>query len=201
MADAIENQDVDLNNDAQETDVELEEGSDKQDQPKERRKFSPEEQLAIHKREAKKLEKQLGIADEPKPKSEERAKSSDLDYGQKAFLRSYDIKGSDELQLSRDWMNRTGDSLDSMVDDPIFQAKLGGLREARASAEAIPKSTKRATAPASDDVQTALARYRVNGEMPTDRALREKVLDAQLHHEKVGNAFSDSPIVHGGQQV
>ncbi len=162
-----------------------EEGVEETPEPKvEKPKRTPEEELDYFEGRANRLRKKLG-KDTPEKSSEKfTEKPSDLDYGQKAFLRSYDIKGPDELQLAKDWTKRTGDSLDVMVEDDIFLAKLSGLREAKASANAIPKGTKRSSIPARDDLSVALAEYEQTGKMPENRTLREQVLDAKIEREK-----------------
>lgn len=201
-----ENDHVEIENNEEELDLELDLESEvepEKEAPKEKRKFSPEEQLAIHERQAKKIRKELGInPEESRSKSEDKtSKSSDLDYGQKAFLKTYGIQGSDELALVKTFATRTGDDLDTIVSDDIFLAKLTNLREARESADAIPKSTRRSSAPVGDDLSVALTKYRTSGELPQDRTLREKVVDAQLVHERTGNAFSDTGIINSGQAI
>lgn len=127
-------------------------------------------------------------------------KTDDLGYGEKAFLRSYDIKGSDELALVKDWTKRTGDSLDAVVEDEIFLAKLGKLREARAATDAIPKGKSRGAQPPSDDVE--YWKQKIDSGSATladvpDVELRRKVLNSRIETEKVGNRFTNQPVVHG----
>ncbi len=192
-------QDVDLNN---EEVLETEEGEKEQPEKEvPKRKFTDEEQLAIHQREAKKLSKKLGKdVDEPKPQPKEKA-SSDLDLGTIAYLNSMvGLKGKDEVALAREYIANGKTALD-LPDNKFFKQDLENLREAKASADAVPKTTKRSSTPQGDDLSVAVAKYRTEGKLPEDRALREKVLDAQLHHEKAGNPFSDNPVVHGGSTL
>jgi hypothetical protein len=134
---------------------------------------------------------------EDAPAVEPTKQSSDLDYGQKAYLKTYGIAGSDELQLVREYQQRTGDPLDALVEDDIFQAKLGKLREARAAAEAVPKSTNRSQSSTHDDVDYWRGKIDAGQaslyDIP-DLAVRRKVLDARIEQEKSGSRFSDSPI-------
>ena len=194
-------QEMDTQETTEDLELDLEEDTGEEEEKPVKKEFSDEEKLARIERMRAKLLKKTG-RDVETPKPEEKAnKSSDLDYGQKAFLKTYGIQGSDELALAKTFMARTGDDLDTIVSDDIFLAKLNSLREARASSDAVPKSTRRSSAPVQDDLNVALAKYRSSGELPQERSLREKVLDAQLHHEKVGNSFSDSPIIQGGSVI
>ena len=173
-----------------------------EDKPAEKpkRKFSDEEQLAIHLREAKKLQKRLGVDEAPKSEEKAVSKSSDLDWGQKAFLKTYGVQGSDELALVKSYMARTGDELDTVVSDDIFLGKLGKLREARAVAEATPKGTKRSVQPAGDDLSVALAKYKDTGELPKETDLRRKVLNKYIEAEK-GSNFAPNSVIQGGSVI
>lgn len=191
MEDTNETQDVALENN-EEAPEETKESPNEADS----RLKELEAELAKYKRIAKREANKA--AKEEAPTKE--IKSSDLDYGQKAFLRSYDIKGSDELELVRNWMDRTGDTLDAIVDDEIFTAKLSKLREARAAADAIPKGTRRTQAPATDDVgywQGKLNSGQIQLADIPDVSIRRKVLNARIEQEKVGSRFSDNPVSMG----
>ena len=138
------------------------------------------------------------------PEKEPTEKSGDLDYGQKAFLRSYDIKGADELALVKNWMNRTGDDLDTMVDDTIFQAKLQGLRDAKRDAKAVadatPKNSRRPSIPTQNDEAYWVAKI-ASGDAKLidieDVILRRKVLNKQVEIQKSGDKFSSNSVVLG----
>lgn len=126
----------------------------------------------------------------------EPSKSDELGSGEKALLVAYGIKGKDELELAKTWMKRTGDDIDALIEDSIFQAKLGGLREAKASADAIPKGTKRSSSSSVNDVDYWLAK----GELPPDTAdnrdLRTKIVEEQYKREK-----DSSPFKVGGNKL
>jgi hypothetical protein len=135
------------------------------------------------------------VDSEPEPAVK---KLDDLGYGEKAFLNSrLSVKGADELQLVKDFMKRTGDSLDSLVEDDIFLAKLGKLREAKAAAEAVPKGKGRSSQPASDDVDYWKGKIDSGQATLNDIQnveVRRKVLNLRIEHEKTGSRFSDNPI-------
>lgn len=131
------------------------------------------------------------------PPASKEQKSDELDYGQKAYLKSFDIKGADELALVKNWIKRTGDELDVVVEDDIFQAKLTALREARASAEAVPKGTKRSGQAQGNGIDYWSEKYNSGTELndiPDEFQL--KVLNAKIAKEKsAGSNFSATPIV------
>ena len=135
------------------------------------------------------------------PKSKEdkpEAKSDDLDYGEKAFLRSYDIKGADEIALVKNWVKRTGDELDVAVEDEIFLAKLKSLRDAKASNDAIPKGRNRSTQPAQNDEAYWMAK--IDSGQATlkdipDVDIRRKVLNKRIEKEKSGSKFAPQSII------
>lgn len=157
-----------------------------------------EAKLARLKRQTAQLEKKLGIKNEVKSEIKKEQKSDDLDYGEKAFLRSYEIKGADEIALVKNWVKRTGDELDVVVEDEIFQSKLKSLREAKASADAIPKGKTRTTQQAQNDEQYWTAKIESGQAQLNDIEdvnMRRKVLNRRIEHEKSGNKFSSQPIV------
>jgi len=128
----------------------------------------------------------------------EQKTTDEFDYGEKAFLRSYNIKGADELALVKTWTKRTGDSLDAIVEDEIFQSKLKNLRDARASDEALPKSNRRGTAPAQNDESYWMSKIESGQNTLNDIEdvdMRRKVLNKRIEKEARGGKFSSNPIV------
>jgi len=126
---------------------------------------------------------------EVKPKVEnepdkEPSKSDELGYGEKAFLKTYSIQGSDELALVKSFQSRTGDDLDTIVSDDIFLGKLQSLRDARESANAVPKGKSRSGQTGVTDVDLAVAKFKEDGTFPEDFETRNKVVDAVTKEEK-----------------
>ena len=118
-------------------------------------------------------------------------KPSELTSGDKALLKSYlNIQGADELALVKNWMERTGDSLDNLIADDIFNARLNSLREAKASQEATP-TTKRGVVSSKDSVDFWIDKP--FEEVPDN--LRQDVLNAKLKKEKKESMFTDKPVV------
>lgn len=182
------------NSETQET-TETENPKDSEVKPKR----TPQEELKYFEGRAKRLRKQLGIEDSKETKAEIRESKSELGYGEKAFLRSYDIKGADEIALVKTWLNRTGDALDSIVEDEIFKSKLAGLREAKKSLEAVPKGNKRSSQGIQDESYWIA---KINSGQASlndieDTSLRRNVLNKKIEYERTGSKFSQQPIVKG----
>lgn len=191
------------NNEEIEETTEVEETEEEESKPKGEKKESkpkrsPEEELAYFEGRADRLRKKLGKNSETHEEKPSQ-KSDDLDYGQKAFLRSYDVKGADEIALVKSYM-ATGKSIDDIVENKHFKNDLSDLREARATRDATPKGSKRGTAPVGNDESSWLAKIE-NGSAKLgdieDVDMRRKVLNKQIEKEKVGSKFSPNGIVRG----
>src|SRR3990167_6284309 len=114
--------------------------------------------------------------------SKDPSKPSELDYGQKAFLKAYGISGSEELALIKQFQDR-GFGLDSIVEDDVFKAKLTNLREAKESQDAIPKGKGRSAQVASTNIDLAYAKFKESGEWPQDfdtaKKLKDKIVEME----------------------
>lgn len=185
-----ENQDVDLNNEDLELDLEEEsaEGEPEEvEQPKEEKhKFSPEEQLAIHERNAKKLRKLLGLNNvETKESKEKVAPTSDL--GEKAFLIANGLKEAGEQALAKKIMKETGKDAESVLETTYFQTELKHYREQKAAEDATPSGGKRSNNSSVDTVEYWIAK----GELPpaSEVELRRKVVNARMKKEESKSVF------------
>lgn len=173
MDEAIEKQDVDLeqNNESVEA---------QEDVKDEKPKRTPEEELKYFEGRAARLRKQLGV-DKPDEKPAEKPSSStgELDYGQKAYLTAtMNIKGSAEWALVREYL-ANGKSIDDLIDNRHFKNDLQDLRDAAEAKAATPTSTKRSGS-SGNDFEVALAKYEQSGELPKDFTLRAKIIDAKM---------------------
>src|SRR3990167_621675 len=145
-------------------------------------KRTPQEEYEYHKGRTERLAKKLGLKDEKveSVKNTSTDKPSDLDYGQKAFLKAYGISGSEELALIKQFQDR-GFGLDSIVEDDVFKAKLTNLREAKESQDAIPKGKGRSAQVASTNIDLAYAKFKESGEWPQDfdtaKKLKDKIVE------------------------
>jgi len=112
--------------------------------------------------------------------TEKKTDSSELDYGQKALLRAMGIKGPDELQLTKDYMKRTGLDIDALESDDIFQARLDKLRTTKANEIAAEGKSGRGNTN-TDQVAKILSTLGPNDPIPSNlpREIREKLVDAR----------------------
>jgi hypothetical protein len=192
-------QDEVIVDDVEDTNEEVEETSEEKAEVKTeaKPKRTPQEELEYFEGRAARLRKKLGTEAPGKiePKEAPTGKPSELDFGQKAYLKSYGVSGSDELTLVKQFQDR-GFALDTIVEDDVFISKLNSLREAKASADALPKSKPRSGATGVTDVDLAIAKYKENGELPKDFATRNKVVDA-ITKEESGDMFSGPSVIKG----
>jgi hypothetical protein len=139
-------------------------------------------------RQLKQVNKKLGI-DEEKP-SRTSKKSEGFDYGEKAYLTSNGIKGSDEHEFAQKLQKQTGLDLDSLLEDTYFQTKLNEFREQKATTNATPSGTKRSNNSSVDTVEYWIAK----GELPPkDQVeMRRKVVNARLKKEDSKGVFYNS---------
>jgi len=136
---------------------------------------------------------------EPEPQKES-SKPSEIDYGEKAYLRSaLDVKGADELQLVKEFKGKYGMSVEEMETDSVFLGKLNNLREARESQAAVPKGTKRSGQQGTTDVDIALAKYKETGKLPEDFKTRSEVVNKAAAQEEQEGMFSGPSVI--GPQV
>lgn len=181
MEENNDTQDVDLENN--ESDLETEDTTEEGSEDLEAQLKEAQAEAAKWKRIASKKDKKPEVESKETKESKPDNKPNELDFGQRAFLKSYGVAGSDELALVKQFQDR-GFALDSIVEDDVFLAKLGALREARASANAIPKGQKRSSQTAITDLDSAYAKFEETGELPSDFETRSKVIDKIVEKEK-----------------
>jgi len=186
---------VDFNN---EEDLEVEEGrtedksqDDSKEKSEEKPKETPEARVARLKRQLEREERKLGKAPEKtEPKSEKATKPSELGYAEKAYLVANGVKGAEETKLVEEFMANTGKTLDEIVESKFFQAELKDLRDSKASSEAVPKGSKRATASSKDSVDYWLAKGELPENTPDNQELRRQVVNARYNRETASSKFS-----------
>ena len=166
-------------------DTESEE-AEAEEKSKAKPKLSDEQQLAIHKRETKKLEKRLGLSE--KPKAEVRIeKSNEPDYGRIAYLKSEGITHSDDRKIVLDEAERLKLSLTDVVEMEHIKTRLQSNRDQREAQAGLPKGKGRTGGTTPHDVEYHLAK----GTTPDDQELAQKVVNARMKKES-NNKFSDS---------
>jgi hypothetical protein len=171
--------------DEDESEEGAEDKGDKPDKPTE----SLEDRRARLLRQLKQVDKKLGTSTEDKPAKTSK-KSDGFDYGEKAYLTSNGIKGSDEHEFTLKLQKQTGLDLDSLMEDTYFQSKLSEFRETRATANATPSGTKRSNNSSVDTVEYWIAK----GELPpvTETELRRKIVNARLKKDQTKGVFYNS---------
>lgn len=111
--------------------------------------------------------------------------SSELDYGKKAFLVASGIKGSKETELVEKIVSDTGKTIEQVLESKYFQAELSEMRELGKTEDALPKGSKRSGKSTQDTVEYWIAK----GELPTDRKLRQDVVNARIKKETDKSVF------------
>lgn len=141
--------------------------------------------------------------EEPKPKvdkqpAKESPQSDGLDYGQLAFYNTKPdvqrIESDEDVEFLQETIKETGKSQSSILNSKWFQSELQDRISARESANAVPKSKNRSGQTGVTDVDLAIAKYKETGELPSDFATRNKVVDA-VTKEESGELFSGPSVI------
>jgi hypothetical protein len=128
----------------------------------------------------------------PEKEPEKLIKKEGFDYAEKAYLKTSDVL-QDEFPLVQEIMASTGKTLDEVLESKYFRAEQKELREAKASAEAIPTGTRRSGQSAKNEVEYWLAKGQLP---PADQPeLRQKYVNAKLKAETSGNPFTPNPVI------
>ena len=172
-------QDVDLNNEADELDDVEEIPEEKEEaKPKDKPKRTPEEQLAYLEGRTQRLRKKLGLVEaRKKPEAKESDELSDAQY---AYLAAKGIEDEDDVDFIHTQMKKWDKTLREVLKDEDVQTKLKGIRIERDVKKAMPASTKRAGSGGTDNLDYWTAKYDQTGELPDDFDLRTAVIDAKV---------------------
>lgn len=147
-------------------------------------------ELDRHYKKHPELKKQESTPEETKPE-----KSSEFDYGQKAFLIANGIKEADEIDLVKKIMGETGKDLENVLGSTYFQTELKTFREDRATASATPSKTKRSAQNDTNSVDYWIAKGELPPNTPENQKLRADVVNARMKNESSGSPFTDNPVV------
>lgn len=127
-----------------------------------------------------------GLEDKkPEEKKNDPSKSDELDYGKKAFLVANGVKGEKETELVENIMSETGKTMEQVLESKYFKAELEEIRALKETEDALPKGSKKAGQSAQDTVEYWIAKK----ELPKDRELRQKVVNARINKEKNKSVF------------
>lgn len=133
---------------------------------------------------------------EPKPTVDTKPqKSSDLDYGQLALLRTEGIKGAGEVALVKEIMAETGKGVLDVIDSGYFKSRLSEFRDVQATKNAIPKGKNRSGQSGASDVDVAFAKFQETGELPSDLNTRIAIKNKLVEAEKSKNLFSGPSVI------
>ena len=159
--------------------------------PQEKPKRTPKEEYDYLQGRAKRLAKKHGFEEsEDKPSS----KPNELDLGAIAYLNSMiGLKGKDEIALAREYI-ASGKQVLDLADNKFFNQDLQALRDARDTANAVPKGKNRSSQAGINDLDFAVAKFKDTGELPHDFATRNKVIDA-ITAEEVTPLFSGPSVI------
>lgn len=186
--------DVDAQDNEQDSDLDTK-GEEAEDKPEgdEKPKETPEARLARLERQAEQLRKKLGVVEKkPVESKKESTKEENFGYAEKAYLAANGVKGTEEFNLARQIMEETGKTLDDVLESKYFQSELKEMRETKATADAIPKGTKRSGQSSKDSVDYWLAKGELPPNEPEFQELRRKVVNARYERETVGSNFASN---------
>jgi hypothetical protein len=140
--------------------------------------------------------KKYKLAEAERTKAEaEKAKQSqdkkDFDYAEKSYLLSNGIK-KEEIPFVWEQHQKSGRSIDDILDSKFFQNELKEKRELQATEEATPSGTKRSGGSARDSVEYWLAKGQLPP--PDQPELRRKVVNTKIATEQARSQFTSKPI-------
>lgn len=156
----------------------------------EKPKRTPEEELAYYEGRAKRLRKDLGLNEDTKPEKPSKKgdqKSDGLDYGAKAFLTANGIKGAKEFEFVQSELKKSGEELESLLENDYFQTRLKTFRDLNNTSDATPTGKR------SGGVPTESVDYWLGKpfeEVPQE--MRAKVVQAKLDKESNKSPFYNS---------
>lgn len=116
-----------------------------------------------------------------------KTKSDGLDLGAKAFLTANGIKGAKEFEFVQSELKRSGEELDSLLENDYFKTRLEKFRELGKTAEATPTG-KRSAGSTPETVEYWMTKP--FEEVPAN--MRRKVVQAKLDQEKNKGKFYNS---------
>jgi len=184
--DTIDKNEEVIEQDVEETQVETENDESKAPET-ETKKFEEDldAKYARLKRQTEQLAKKLGKNDFESPKPSK--KSDDFGYDVKAFLTANGIKGSKEFEFVKNEVKKSGQDIESLLENEYFQHRLNNFRELTKTSEATIKGTRSGGVP-TDSVDYWLSK-------PIEQVPKEmlpKVVKAKREQSKDKGVFYNS---------
>ena len=162
---------------AEESEVEPE-TKEKVETPEPKPKETPEAKKSRLERELARVNKKLGVAEQPKPVERTTvAKTGELDETQLGFLDLKGITDDEEIDVIQKVMRNTGQTLRQALKDDYVTSKLAALRKNKERQDATPSSQRRAGGQTSTDIDYWVAKAEQSNELPKDPKLKMEVLD------------------------
>ena len=120
-------------------------------------------------------------------------KPSDLDYGQKAYLKSSGIEES-EIEFVKKVMDDTGKTIEEVLASKYFQAELKEKREVDRTEEAKPKGSGKSGSPARSTPEYWIAKGEMPPNTPENQKLRIEIVNLKQKNDSSGSNFTESPV-------
>jgi hypothetical protein len=174
---------MDIDNEATDDLVEVEEVAEEQEEVVERQQESLEDKESRLERQLNQTRKKMG-KDEPKQKAKQ---SDSFDYGEQAFIEQRGIKSNSDTEFLRAEMQDSGKSLKATLDNPRFLKDLEQHQALEVTANAVPTG-QNANSTATDSVEYWSAKP--IAEVPAD--MRSKVVNAKIAKERDVGKFYNS---------
>ena len=118
-------------------------------------------------------------------KTFEKKKSDELDYAQKAYLRSSGIEPN-EFDFVNKQIQESGMELEKILENGYFQHQLKEHRDAKAVLKATPSGNNRGSGESS---KNSVDYWLNKGELPEDPKLRAEVVSERYNREKSSQGF------------
>ena len=179
MSEEIESQDDIIEPEEKIDEVEGDkEVKEKEEIPEPKLVETPEAKKARLERELARVNKKLGVTEQPKPVEKTTvSKTGELDETQLGFLDLKGITDDEEIDVIQKVMRNTGQTLRQALKDDYVVSKLAALRENKERQDATPSNNHRSGGQPSNDVDYWVAKAEQSGELPKDPELKMKVLD------------------------
>jgi hypothetical protein len=127
---------------------------------------------------------------EVKVEAKQSQDKKEFDLAEKTYLIANGIK-KDQFQLVFDEMQKSGKSIEDILESPYFKEKL----EMEATKSATPSGTKRVGGTARDEVEYWIQKGQLPPRTPENTDLRRKVVAALVKTSENKTKFSSQPIV------
>lgn len=132
--------------------------------------------------------KKYGVKEESKPAPKAKTEN-ELDWGQKAYLKSSGIDSS-EFDFFTAAMAETGKDIDSLLSSKYFQAELKEQRESKSIEKATPKSSRLSAEINNNKVDSWISKGGLPPETNDNIQLRRDIVNKRYELAKAGRNFS-----------